>query len=180
MELSPEDSAKISTLHEDYRTLQDAMWSAESNKEQLCLAFREDLDVKVADLRKQVLDIRLIAQHDMLLDPTTDMHEAHVRPCLHAHVCFGEFPILKKDSLLAFIQLLACRPSQVQPTVNLWKKPCCSSVLGKRLHMFNIALLIRLVSLGWRASLEKLGGPHVHRSHQNRAYSRQHSALGRL
>lgn len=78
MELSPEDSAKISTLHEDYRTLQDAMWSAESNKEQLCLAFREDLDGKVTALRKQVLDIRLMAQHDMLLDPTTDMHEAHV------------------------------------------------------------------------------------------------------
>lgn len=79
MQLSPEDSAKISTLHEDYRALQDAMWSAESSKEQLCASFKEDLDGQIADVRKQVLDIRVQAQHDMLLDPATDMHEASVR-----------------------------------------------------------------------------------------------------
>lgn len=79
MQLSAEDSAKISTLHEDYRALQDAMWSAESSKEQLCVSFKEDLDGQIANVRKQVLDIRVQAQHDMLLDPATDMHEASVR-----------------------------------------------------------------------------------------------------
>jgi len=70
------EAAKICTMNEDYQSLRDAMWAAESSRELHTLRFRGDLDRQVLTLNKQVLDIRLMAQHEMLLDPLTSPVEA--------------------------------------------------------------------------------------------------------
>jgi hypothetical protein len=94
MTLSPEDEAQQDSMHEDYQALQDAVWSAESKKEQMALSFSGNLDSAITRLRKQVLDIRLIAQHDMLLDPRGDAKVAHV--------CWPHFLLLERGKTIVF------------------------------------------------------------------------------
>jgi hypothetical protein len=80
--LSLEDAARLASVQEDYQGLLDAIWSAEAAKDPLVSSFQADLDGQIASLRKQVLDLRLLAQNGMLLDPARDRDEAHVRSSL--------------------------------------------------------------------------------------------------
>ena len=82
MSLSLEDSARHASMHEDYQALQDTIWGAAAGNEALVQSFQSELEAQVAALRKQILDVRLAAEHSMLLDPDSDVEEAHVRPSL--------------------------------------------------------------------------------------------------
>lgn len=56
-----------SPLH-PFQALRDAQWLAESNRDNLVQLFRTDLEAQVERLNKEVKDISLLAQHDMILD----------------------------------------------------------------------------------------------------------------
>lgn len=82
MALSLEDAARLASMQEDHQALQDAIWAAEAGRDQLVASFQGELDGQMAALRKQVLDVRGMAEHAMLLDPDSDVDDAHVRPSL--------------------------------------------------------------------------------------------------
>jgi len=63
-------------MQDEYQALHDAQWAAESTREQRADAFREPLIASAAAVRRRVLDLRLVVQHEKLLDPDTDTGEA--------------------------------------------------------------------------------------------------------
>jgi hypothetical protein len=86
MDLSLEDAARHASMQEDHQALQDAIWAAEAGKEPLVQSFQGELEGQLGALRKQVLEVRAQAEHAMLLDPGTDVEEAHVRPTSSSRV----------------------------------------------------------------------------------------------
>jgi hypothetical protein len=67
-------------LLEDYQECLDVQWAAESAREQRCESFIEPLMATAAAIRRRVLDVQLVVQHEMLLTPSTDVEEAKVHP----------------------------------------------------------------------------------------------------
>jgi hypothetical protein len=80
--VSEEDKLTRQSMHDDYQAVHDAIWAAESTREQRAVAFQAPIEALAADVRRQVLDVRLIVQHEMLLDPATDVDEAQVATSL--------------------------------------------------------------------------------------------------
>lgn len=74
--LTAEDAALPDVMRDEYQALHDAQWAAESTREQRAAAFREPLTAAAAAVRRRVLDLRLVVQHEKLLDPATDGAEA--------------------------------------------------------------------------------------------------------
>lgn len=63
-------------MRDEYQALHDAQWAAESTREQRAEAFREPLVAAAAAVRRRVLDLQLVVQHEKLLDPRTAVSEA--------------------------------------------------------------------------------------------------------
>ncbi|KAJ9505501.1 hypothetical protein QJQ45_023785, partial [Haematococcus lacustris] len=75
--------AAYQTMESDYAALRDAMWTgllrlvswvcaAETSREGLVGRFKADLEAQVEELLREVLDIRLLAQHDSILHEHSD------------------------------------------------------------------------------------------------------------
>lgn len=79
IDISAEEDARRDSILEDYQACLDAQWAAESAREQRCESFLEPLVASAAAIRRRVLDVQLVIQHEMLLTPTTDIYEAKVR-----------------------------------------------------------------------------------------------------
>ncbi|GAX73618.1 hypothetical protein CEUSTIGMA_g1069.t1 [Chlamydomonas eustigma] len=71
----PIQLAAFATMESDYATLREVQWHAEGSKDAMIQRFRVDLDNQVEDLLKEVVDIRLLAQHDMILDEQSEIED---------------------------------------------------------------------------------------------------------
>lgn len=80
IEICAEDYARRDSMLEDYQACLDAQWAAESAREQRCESFLEPLVAAAAAIRRRVLDVQLVVQHEMLLAPATDIEEAKACP----------------------------------------------------------------------------------------------------
>eukprot|EP00798_Chlamydomonas_sp_ICE-L_P002274 gene2274-8542_t len=65
--------ASYQTMENDYGTLRDAQWNADSNRDMTVALFKADLEQQVDVLNKEVVDIGLLASHDMIFDWSADI-----------------------------------------------------------------------------------------------------------
>eukprot|EP00891_Asterochloris_glomerata_P001497 jgi/Astpho2/1497/e_gw1.00026.129.1_t len=68
----PIELAAFQMIEADLTALNDALYAAEANKEDNIVRFQKELDAEAAGLAKEVVDVRLLAQHDMVSDPDAD------------------------------------------------------------------------------------------------------------
>lgn len=64
----PLDLASFQSMDQDYGALRDALWNADTGKDKLAERFRRELIEQEVALGKEVLDVKLLAQNDMVLD----------------------------------------------------------------------------------------------------------------
>lgn len=79
IEVCAEEDVRRNTLLEEYQACLDAQSAAESAREQRCESFLQPLMAAAAAVRRRVLDVQLVVQHEMLLNPSTDVEEAKAR-----------------------------------------------------------------------------------------------------
>ncbi|GIL77736.1 hypothetical protein Vretifemale_7224, partial [Volvox reticuliferus] len=65
-------AASYATLARDFASLRDAMWAADSSRERLVELYGAELKGQVEQINKQVATISMLAQHDMILDESSD------------------------------------------------------------------------------------------------------------
>ncbi|KAL3130872.1 hypothetical protein ABBQ38_000201 [Trebouxia sp. C0009 RCD-2024] len=75
IEVPPMEFAAFKTMEGDMLLMQDAVYSAEANKELNIQRFKAELERDTDTLKKEVIDIRLLAQRDIVLDPEAEMLE---------------------------------------------------------------------------------------------------------
>lgn len=98
IEISAEEDARRSTMLDDYQACLDAQWAAESALEQRCESFLEPLMADATAIRRRVLDVQLVVQHEMLLTPDTSTEEAKAR-FYSSPACMGKLTVIPTHPL---------------------------------------------------------------------------------